>query len=122
LAKEGKKLTKQLSDINHLIGLRAKDARQKNGLTREQVASYLGVTEEEVLNLEDGLTTPNLAYIIELADIYGCSIHHILCGNDEPMILVEGSEILTGDDLKEVARLKRLMRNMVSLYVTYERE
>lgn len=55
---------------NHL-GDRIKQARLDTGLTREQLAPYIGRTHSSVCRYEWGVTEPSLAVLAEIAKVTG---------------------------------------------------
>lgn len=51
--------------------------RKKQGLTQEQLAQALGVTNQSVSKWESGHCYPDITFIPQLADIYGISIDEL---------------------------------------------
>lgn len=51
--------------------------RKKNGLTQEQLAQTLGVTNQSVSKWESGQCCPDMSLIPQLADIFGISIDEL---------------------------------------------
>ena len=45
--------------------------RKENSMTQEQLAEALGISFAAVSKWERGVTTPELGYIIEMADLFG---------------------------------------------------
>ena len=52
--------------------------RKKQGLTQEQLAQALGVTNQSVSKWESGQCCPDITLIPQLADIFGISIDELL--------------------------------------------
>ena len=50
-----------------------KEARERRGMTRKELAVKLGVAESSVLNWEHGNHAPRLAVIHRIADFFRCS-------------------------------------------------
>jgi transcriptional regulator with XRE-family HTH domain len=48
------------------------------GLTQERVAEHLGIGNEAVSRIERGLVMPNIARLMELADVFDCHIADLL--------------------------------------------
>ena len=67
------------------IGLKIKALRKKKDLTQEKLADYLGVSFQAVSKWETGVASPDLAMIVPLARLLGCS-------TDELFGLVDSSE------------------------------
>lgn len=55
-------------------------ARQRSacGLTQEQVAVRLGVGYEAVSRIERGIVMPNIARLLEFAQVFGCEVAQLL--------------------------------------------
>ncbi len=55
-----------------------KDIRMRRGLTQSEVASALGVSSVVYSRYETGTRQPSIDAIIQMADIFGCSVDHLL--------------------------------------------
>lgn len=53
--------------------------RKKSGFTQEDIAEKLGVSRQAVAKWENGDTTPDLDFCMELADLYGTTIDALFC-------------------------------------------
>ena len=53
---------------------RIKDLREAKGLTQEQVAQRLGVTQGTIAHWESGARTPTLSNMVKIADVLGVSL------------------------------------------------
>lgn len=53
---------------------RIKDLREAKGLTQEQVAQKLGVTQGTIAHWESGARTPTLTNMVKIADVLGVSL------------------------------------------------
>ena len=62
------------------IGAFLKELRKEKGLTQEQLAERLGVSNRTVSRWETGSNLPDLSVLVELADFYGVGIHEIIDG------------------------------------------
>lgn len=62
------------------IGRFLKTLRKEAGLTQEQLAERLGVTNRSVSRWETGSNLPDLDLLIELADLYRVELREILDG------------------------------------------
>ena len=60
------------------IGYNIQYFRKHKGLTQEQLAEALGISVAAVSKWERGVTTPELGYIIEMADLFGVSVDALL--------------------------------------------
>lgn len=59
------------------IGTRIKILRKERGLTQETVAEYVGVSYQAVSKWETGATTPDIALLPALAELFGVRIDHL---------------------------------------------
>lgn len=62
------------------IGSLLKELRTQKGLTQEQLAEKLNVTNRTVSRWENGNNMPDLSIIVELADFYDINIRDLLNG------------------------------------------
>lgn len=53
--------------------------RKKSGYTQEEIAEKLGVSRQAVAKWENGDTTPDINFCIQLADLYGTTIDALVC-------------------------------------------
>lgn len=52
--------------------------RRTNGMTQERLASRMGVSRQTVSKWESGEVTPELGKLMELCDMFGCSLDNLL--------------------------------------------
>lgn len=52
--------------------------RRANGMTQEQLASRMGVSRQTVSKWESGEATPELGKLVELCEIFGCTLDSLL--------------------------------------------
>ena len=81
--------------------------RQRSGLTQEQLAEILGIGNEAISRIERGVAIPALVRLLELADIFECSVADLLSKSsprtaDEMRNLSFGLENLSAADRKFV--------------------
>ncbi len=53
------------------LGLTLHDARRQKKMTQEEAAEIIDVSVETIRNIEHGDTSPNIATVFALCDIYG---------------------------------------------------
>lgn len=66
--------------------------RQEKGVTQEQLAEQMGVSNRSVSRWENGANMPDLDLLIELAKYYGVSLEEILDGEREERTMDEKTE------------------------------
>lgn len=57
---------------------RIKDLRQTAGITQQQLAESIGVTQAAVAQWESGLTSPKFAHLRAIAEKLGCSVDDLI--------------------------------------------
>ena len=55
-----------------------KEARQSKGITQEQLAKMLGITQGAVAQWENGLTHPSFEMLPKLAEILGMTVDELI--------------------------------------------
>lgn len=92
--------------INRLTQLRI-----KSELTTSDISEYLGIEEEEVVNIENG-KSPLLSSIVdELSKLYGVSVIRLV--KDDNYLV--GAPFLKGcntKDLKDIAKINKIALNL----------
>lgn len=60
------------------LGKSIASSRKKAGLTQEYVAEELELTTEQISRIERGLSTPSAIRLMQLADLFDCSISELM--------------------------------------------
>lgn len=82
--------SKEEFDMNQVkIGLFLKELRNEKGLTQEQLAEKLNVSNRSVSRWETGSTLPDISLLIALADYYEVDIKELLEGERKSEIMNE---------------------------------
>lgn len=93
------------------VGRFLKELRSKKGITQEQLAEFMNVSNRTVSRWETGSNMPDLDVLIELADYYEVEIRELLDGErkNETMNETEKDTLLKVADYsnKEKARFTR---------------
>ena len=98
-----------------MIGERIKDLRLAKGLTQEELAAHIGISEKHMSVIERGEKTPNLDTFISIANEFGVSADSIL----ENVILnasgaaAELTELLARVPLEERNKIMRVVRILI---------
>ena len=61
-----------------MLGQNLKDIRIKNKYNQEDIAEQLGVTKQTISNWEKGKRTPDINYLIKLANIYQVTLDSLI--------------------------------------------
>ena len=64
--------------------------RSRLDLTQEQLAEKLGVAESTIRRWEEGLTKPSPHLLMEMSDLFGCSIDYLLGRTDDRLGIYRG--------------------------------
>lgn len=103
------------------IGERLRLARERTGLTQDQVASFLEISRGQISYYENGRREIDLTTLARLASLYGHSLHFFLDGpsktpgGDQELLIAFRAEGLEGADLETIAWIKRFTRNLYEL-------
>ena len=63
------------------ISEKLKEARQKTGMTQDQIAEKIMVSRVTVSNWENGKSLPDIVSLISLSDLYGISLDELVKGD-----------------------------------------
>lgn len=101
------------------IGARLRGARERAGLTQEQVARSAGLVREQLSYYENGRREIDLVGLKKLADLYGYAVPHFLeedprQAGDELALAFRAGEIDEAD-LETMAWAQRFTRNLAEL-------
>lgn len=64
--------------------------RMKKGLSQQEVATLLGVAQSTVAMWENGTNTPRVKRLLQLAELYGCTMEELL--REDPNETEDGSD------------------------------
>lgn len=64
------------------IGKRISELRKKKGVTQEELAKLLYVSDKTVSSWEMGRTEPSLELIVKLSEVLECEVSYLIYGND----------------------------------------
>ena len=64
------------------VGARIAARRKAAGLTQAQVAEAIGVEKETISRMENGVISPTLSRLQQIADLLGCSLSDLFRGED----------------------------------------
>ena len=60
--------------------------RVRLGLSQEGLAEKLGVSRESVKDWESGRTPPKTSVLINMADLFDCSLDYLMARSDERLV------------------------------------
>jgi transcriptional regulator with XRE-family HTH domain len=60
-----------------VFGKWLKEQRLNLGLTQRELACFLGLTKQTIINFENGKNTPGLSALKKLSDFFGISIYEL---------------------------------------------
>jgi transcriptional regulator with XRE-family HTH domain len=69
--------------MKKIFSERLRQLRLESGLTLSQLAERIGVIKQSVGHYETGHSLPSLPVLVRLADVFGCSLDHLV-GRDSP--------------------------------------
>ena len=102
------------------VGLRIANLRHSHKMTQDQLAEQLDVSTKHISHVERGCANLSMTALIELCEIFGCSIDYIVFGRENDPILSQIpqtiSDILLSDDEEDIACLKKYLEIFSELY------
>ena len=108
------------NDYTYDIGIRISELRRSHKMTQETLANKLDVSPKHISHVERGCASFSINNLIELCDIFDCSLDYLIRGKFQddaleqiPMVLIE---ILHSNDEKEKARLSQYLKIYAELY------
>lgn len=81
---------------------RLRTLRKKLGLSQEDVARQLAISDKTISNYERGRRQPDNDMLVKLAQFYGVSVSYLLGETENPKLLDNTIVILTDKDLKDM--------------------
>ena len=85
------------------ISEKLKEARQKSGMTQDQVAEKIMVSRVTISHWENGKSLPDIVSLISLSDLYSISLDELVKGDSKMTEKVK-------KDAKDANNNKRLIR------------
>ncbi len=67
-----------------LLAIRIKELREKQNLSRADLAARMGVKAPSVHDWESGDTAPRLDRLSQLAEVLGCTVEDLIGGKQAP--------------------------------------
>ena len=72
-----------------------KHLRLEKGLSQQQLADYLHITQQSVYKYEKGISEPNIQLMIHMADFFGTSVDYLVGRTAPPENILVQCEQLT---------------------------
>ncbi|MDO5423221.1 MAG: helix-turn-helix transcriptional regulator [Eubacteriales bacterium] len=85
---------------------RIAELRRKNGLTQQQLASEINVSQETISAYERNGITPSAQVLVLMSQFFGVSTDYILKLSDKP--LIDSPEALTDSELDWLALYRQM--------------
>lgn len=76
-----------MDDIVHSIGSKLRDLRLKNGLTQEELAGRAELSKGFISQLENDLTSPSIATLVDILTLLGSSLKEFFADDDNAQIV-----------------------------------
>ena len=80
------------------LGGKLRDLRLKNGLTQEELADRAELSKGFISQLENDLTSPSIATLIDILTLLGSSLKEFFSDDDESQL------VFTPEDFFEIGR------------------
>jgi glycopeptide antibiotics resistance protein/DNA-binding XRE family transcriptional regulator len=99
------------------IALFIKTKRKEKGLTQEQLANELFVTEKAISRWETGRGTPDISLLIPLAKVLNVSVSEILSGEKKVKNKEEINEIIDYIEINKKGKYNMLFKLSIICYI-----
>ena len=100
------------------IGKRIRIERMEKGITQNELARMLGMTQDSISLWEKGKRIPDTQYVISLCKVFGVSADYLLGLEDDFGVRVPApvsTDILTAEEKKYIENLRQLSPNLRQL-------
>ena len=105
-------------NLNVEIGKRISLLRSQNGLTQEALAERLNCTKKHISHVERGVASFSLDLLIEVSDVFGCSLDYLIKGEEAPSELKLPTYVLhiLGSREDRMLKEKALLLSYLEMY------
>ena len=94
-----------------------KTLRQQNSLSQQRLADILHISQQSVYKYENGITTPDIETLLNMADYFNTSVDYLIGYTDIPHKIEPVSEYALNADeqafLKKYRQLPASNRNLI---------
>lgn len=98
--------------------LRIKELRKRTGISAENLATIISVTQGTISNWENGITEPDIKSIIKLSEFFKVTTDYLLGAQDLDYI----GRIKADIDKMENAELREIIKKQLDLLLLIERK
>ncbi len=102
------------------IGMRIAELRRSNHMTQEILAEKLDVSTKHISHVERGCSCLSLSAIIEICNIFHCTLDYIVFGREaDPVLSILPktiSDILHSNNSDDISRLVKYLQIYSELY------
>ena len=91
-----------------IFSLRLIQLRKDKHLTQADMADILGLSRSSYTCYEIGTSTPTLATLIELADLFKVSLDYLVGRGEDPAMFLSDDPIARREELNLVDRFRRM--------------
>ncbi len=101
------------------IGENIERFRKSNNMKQTVLADFLGISREMISYYENGKRPIPIQILMKLSDLFGVDLEVLI--SDEPTSTVEDlalafrTDNLSSNDLNEIAKFKRIIKNYVKM-------
>ncbi|SDG72213.1 Transcriptional regulator, contains XRE-family HTH domain [Thermoanaerobacter thermohydrosulfuricus] len=106
-------------EVYQKIGKKLQELRKQRGLTQEQVARHLGITQNQLSYYETGAREIDIGTLQRLARLYGCDYNYLLEDNEtlnEQIIINFRADEISDEDLDIIAFVNEFVMNLDIMY------
>ena len=103
-----------MGNLGSEYGGRLKGLRKKAGYTQAQLAEKLNITPNAMSNYETGNRLMQTEMMVEVSQIFGCSLDYLLTGK-EPTSRVTADDKFLEEALQLLSRMKKPVTRQMAL-------
>lgn len=74
---------------------RFKELREAQGLSEDDLAKKLYTTRSNIVSWEDNEKDPSIRRLIQMANVFNCSLEYLLCLTEEKTLSVDSKKAIT---------------------------
>lgn len=103
-------------DIDRTVGLRVKEKRKGKGFTQEELARRIGVTRQNISNIEHGKVSISSADIVRFSIELETTPDELLLGKKENQIILNMFNECTGNEATIIIRTILFLKKLLEEY------
>ena len=88
--------------------IRLKEIRKQEGISQEEIAKFLNITQSAYSNYENDNREPDYKTLVKLSEYFDVSIDYLFGLSSSPKSIDKNDCVLTQEELQMVERLRKI--------------